>query len=104
MALSGKRQCELLGARSSVRFLLAIPSDQAAGEHPCLDRGYTVAPAPAEPHGFVSIGCQDRVDRALHRAKQQSGPNCVIVAALTFSSAPLSTPRVAPTGSAQPGS
>jgi len=53
---------------------LAIPSDQAAGEH--LQASIAVSPAPAaEPLASVL----DRVDRAIHRAKQ-GGPNCVIVA------------------------
>ena len=53
---------------------LAIPSDQAAGEH--LHASIAVSPAPAgEPLAVIL----DRVDRALHRAKQ-SGRNCVIVA------------------------
>ncbi len=53
---------------------LSIPSDQAAGEH--LHASIAVTPAPmGEPLASVL----DRVDRALHRAKQ-SGRNCVIVA------------------------
>ncbi|MFO1344603.1 GGDEF domain-containing protein [Casimicrobium huifangae] len=53
---------------------LAIPSDQAAGEH--LHASIAVTQAPA---GEPLVSVLDRVDRALHRAKQ-SGRNCVIVA------------------------